>query len=152
MRAPEEAYAYLTTLRQILLYTGVSDVNMEEGSLRCDANVSVRLRGSQEFGTKVEVKISTPSGFCRRRSSTKLNATSACSKEAGAFRRRRCCGTSPRTAPIRCAPKRRRMTTGISRSRILLPVHVSSAGAKKSAAPCRSCQMRNVIASSALTV
>jgi len=56
MRAPEEAYAYLTTLRQILLYTGVSDCNMEEGSLRCDANVSVRLRGSQEFGTKVEVK------------------------------------------------------------------------------------------------
>jgi len=56
MRAPEEAYAYLTTLRQILLYTGVSDCNMEEGSLRCDANVSVRLRGAQEFGTKVEVK------------------------------------------------------------------------------------------------
>jgi aspartyl-tRNA(Asn)/glutamyl-tRNA(Gln) amidotransferase subunit B len=56
MRAPEEAYAYLTTLRQILLYTGVSDCNMEEGSLRCDANVSVRRRGSREFGTKVEVK------------------------------------------------------------------------------------------------
>jgi aspartyl-tRNA(Asn)/glutamyl-tRNA(Gln) amidotransferase subunit B len=56
MRTPEEAYAYLTTLRQILLYTGVSDCNMEEGSLRCDANVSVRLRGSREFGTKVEVK------------------------------------------------------------------------------------------------
>jgi len=56
MRAPEEAYVYLTTLRQILLYTGVSDCNMEEGSLRCDANVSVRPRGSQEFGTKVEVK------------------------------------------------------------------------------------------------
>jgi len=56
MRTPEEAYAYVTTLRQILLYTGVSDCNMEEGSLRCDANVSVRLRGAQEFGTKVEVK------------------------------------------------------------------------------------------------
>jgi len=56
MRAPDEAYAYLTTLRQILLYTAVSDCNMEEGSLRCDANVSVRLRGSREFGTKVEVK------------------------------------------------------------------------------------------------
>jgi len=56
MRTPEEAYAYLTTLRQILLYTGVSDVNMEEGSLRCDANISVRLRGAKEFGTKVEVK------------------------------------------------------------------------------------------------
>jgi aspartyl-tRNA(Asn)/glutamyl-tRNA(Gln) amidotransferase subunit B len=56
MRTSEEAYAYLTALRQILLYTGVSDVNMEEGSLRCDANVSVRLRGAKEFGTKVEVK------------------------------------------------------------------------------------------------
>src|SRR5579859_7913826 len=56
MRSPEEAYAYLTTLRQIMLYTDVSDCNMEEGSLRCDANVSVRLRGAKEFGTKVEVK------------------------------------------------------------------------------------------------
>jgi aspartyl-tRNA(Asn)/glutamyl-tRNA(Gln) amidotransferase subunit B len=56
IRTPPEAYAYLTTLRQILLYTGVSDGNMEEGSLRCDANVSVRPRGSDEFGAKVEVK------------------------------------------------------------------------------------------------
>jgi aspartyl-tRNA(Asn)/glutamyl-tRNA(Gln) amidotransferase subunit B len=56
MRAPQEAYAYLTTLRQIMLYTGVSDCSMEQGSLRCDANVSVRLRGAKEFGTKVEVK------------------------------------------------------------------------------------------------
>src|ERR1700682_5519982 len=56
MRTPDAAYAYLTTLRQILLYTAVSDCNMDEGSLRCDANVSVRLRGSNNFGTKVEVK------------------------------------------------------------------------------------------------
>src|SRR5271170_4979704 len=56
MRTPEEAHAYLTALKQILLYTGVSDCNMEEGSLRCDANVSVRLRGATEVGTKVEVK------------------------------------------------------------------------------------------------
>jgi aspartyl-tRNA(Asn)/glutamyl-tRNA(Gln) amidotransferase subunit B len=56
MRSSAEAYAYLTALRQILLYTGVSDCNMEEGSLRCDANVSVRLRAAKEFGTKVEVK------------------------------------------------------------------------------------------------
>jgi aspartyl-tRNA(Asn)/glutamyl-tRNA(Gln) amidotransferase subunit B len=56
IRTAEEAYAYLTALRQIMLYTGVSDCNMEEGSLRCDANVSVRLRGAREFGTKVEVK------------------------------------------------------------------------------------------------
>jgi aspartyl-tRNA(Asn)/glutamyl-tRNA(Gln) amidotransferase subunit B len=56
IRSSEEAHAYLTALRQIMLYTGVSDCNMEEGSLRCDANVSVRRRGSDKFGTKVEVK------------------------------------------------------------------------------------------------
>ena len=46
LRTPAEAYAYLNTLKQILEYTAVSDCNMEEGSLRCDANVSVRLRGA----------------------------------------------------------------------------------------------------------
>jgi aspartyl-tRNA(Asn)/glutamyl-tRNA(Gln) amidotransferase subunit B len=53
---PDEAYEYLTRLKEIILYTGVSDVNMEEGSLRCDANVSVRLRGEKKLGTKTEVK------------------------------------------------------------------------------------------------
>ncbi len=56
LRTPAEAYAYLNTLKQILEYTEVSDCNMEEGSLRCDANVSVRLRGAEKFGTKAEVK------------------------------------------------------------------------------------------------
>ena len=56
MRSPEEAYQYLTRLKEIILYTGVSDCNMEEGSLRCDANISVRPRGQKEFGTKSEVK------------------------------------------------------------------------------------------------
>src|SRR6476620_1574978 len=53
---PDEAYEYLTRLKEIILYTGVSDCNMEEGSLRCDANVSVRPRGQKAFGTKTEVK------------------------------------------------------------------------------------------------
>ncbi|MGH9604533.1 MAG: Asp-tRNA(Asn)/Glu-tRNA(Gln) amidotransferase subunit GatB [Terracidiphilus sp.] len=56
IRSAEEAFEYLTRLKQILLYTGVSDCNMEEGSLRCDANVSVRLKGAEKFGTKAEVK------------------------------------------------------------------------------------------------
>jgi aspartyl-tRNA(Asn)/glutamyl-tRNA(Gln) amidotransferase subunit B len=56
IRSPEEAFEYLTRLKEILLYTGVSDCNMEEGSLRCDANVSVRLKGAPKFGTKAEVK------------------------------------------------------------------------------------------------
>ena len=54
--SPDEAYEYLTRLKEIILYTGVSDCNMEEGSLRCDANVSVRPAGQKEFGIKAEVK------------------------------------------------------------------------------------------------
>src|SRR6202012_4606990 len=56
IHTPAEAFEYLTRLKEILLYTGVSDCNMEEGSLRCDANVSVRLKGAERFGTKAEVK------------------------------------------------------------------------------------------------
>jgi len=56
MASPDEAYEYLTRLKEIILYTGVSDCNMEEGSLRCDGNISVRPRGQSEFGTKTEVK------------------------------------------------------------------------------------------------
>jgi aspartyl-tRNA(Asn)/glutamyl-tRNA(Gln) amidotransferase subunit B len=55
-RSSQEAYDYLTHLRKTLLYLGVCDGNMEEGSLRCDANVSVRVQGAEAFGTKVEIK------------------------------------------------------------------------------------------------
>jgi aspartyl-tRNA(Asn)/glutamyl-tRNA(Gln) amidotransferase subunit B len=56
MRTPDEAWEYLTRMKEILLYAGVSDCNMEEGSLRCDVNVSIRLKGEKKLGTKVEVK------------------------------------------------------------------------------------------------
>ncbi len=56
MRDPEEAGAYLKKLRQLVRYLGVSDGNMEEGSLRCDANISLRPRGQKEFGVKTELK------------------------------------------------------------------------------------------------
>jgi len=56
LRTPDEVFEYLTRLKEILLYTGVSDCNMEEGSLRCDANVSVMLKSAKQFGTKAEVK------------------------------------------------------------------------------------------------
>ena len=56
LRSPEEARQYLTKLRSILQYIGVSTADMEQGSFRCDANVSVRPRGSTEYGVKVEVK------------------------------------------------------------------------------------------------
>jgi aspartyl-tRNA(Asn)/glutamyl-tRNA(Gln) amidotransferase subunit B len=66
IRSPEEARLYLEKLRSILLYTEVSDVKMEEGSLRCDANISLRPVGQKEFGTKTELKnMNTFSGVQR---------------------------------------------------------------------------------------
>ncbi len=56
MSSPEDAYLYLTKLKQIITYLGICDGNMEEGSLRCDANISIRLKGETKLGTKTEVK------------------------------------------------------------------------------------------------
>lgn len=66
INTPEEAFAYLSTLRQILLYGKVSDADMEKGQMRCDCNVSVRPVGQKEFGTKLEIKnMNTISGVRR---------------------------------------------------------------------------------------
>jgi aspartyl-tRNA(Asn)/glutamyl-tRNA(Gln) amidotransferase subunit B len=56
MRSSNEAYLYLTKIKQIVQYLGICDGNMEEGSLRCDANISVRLKGEKKLGTKTEIK------------------------------------------------------------------------------------------------
>jgi aspartyl-tRNA(Asn)/glutamyl-tRNA(Gln) amidotransferase subunit B len=56
MSSPEEAFAYLSALKQILIYGGVSDADMEKGQMRCDVNISIRPRGQKEFGTKCELK------------------------------------------------------------------------------------------------
>ncbi len=65
MSSPEEAYAYLEKLKSIIQYTGVSDCKMEEGSLRCDANISLRPVGQKEFGTKTELKNLNSFNFVR---------------------------------------------------------------------------------------
>ncbi|WP_373808938.1 Asp-tRNA(Asn)/Glu-tRNA(Gln) amidotransferase subunit GatB [Streptococcus ferus] len=66
MRSPEEAYAYLTALKEIIQYTGISDVKMEEGSMRVDANISLRPYGQEAFGTKTELKNLNSFNFVRR--------------------------------------------------------------------------------------
>ena len=65
IRSPEEAYAYLDKLKNIIQYTGVSDCRMEEGSLRCDANISLRPIGQEKFGTKTELKNLNSFAFVR---------------------------------------------------------------------------------------
>ncbi|MGP7819439.1 Asp-tRNA(Asn)/Glu-tRNA(Gln) amidotransferase subunit GatB [Niallia sp. 01092] len=66
IRTPNEAYAYLEKLKSIVQYTGVSDCKMEEGSLRCDANISIRPVGQEEFGTKTELKNLNSFNFVRK--------------------------------------------------------------------------------------
>lgn len=66
IRTPEEAYAYLEKVKSIIQYTDVSDCKMEEGSLRCDANISIRPYGQEEFGTKTELKNLNSFNFVRR--------------------------------------------------------------------------------------
>ncbi|SFB23392.1 MULTISPECIES: Asp-tRNA(Asn)/Glu-tRNA(Gln) amidotransferase subunit GatB [unclassified Bacillus (in: firmicutes)] len=66
IRTPNEAYAYLEKLKSIIQYTEVSDCKMEEGSLRCDANISLRPEGQEEFGTKTELKNLNSFNFVRK--------------------------------------------------------------------------------------
>jgi len=77
-RSSQEAYDYLTHLRKTLLYLGVCDGNMEEGSLRCDANVSVRPRGDPRFGTKVEIKNLNSFRFLQRALDYEIGRQSRC--------------------------------------------------------------------------
>ena len=66
IRTPAEAYAYLEKVKSIIQYTGVSDCKMEEGSLRCDANISLRPYGQEQFGTKAELKNLNSFNYVRR--------------------------------------------------------------------------------------
>jgi len=73
IRSSEEAYDYLTRLKEILEYLDVCDGNMEEGSLRCDANVSIRLKGAEKFGTRTELKNINSFRFVRKAIDFELN-------------------------------------------------------------------------------
>ena len=103
LRSAAEAQDYLQTLHQVLLYTGTSDGNMEEGSLRCDANVSVRPVGRARSAPRSRSRTSTPSATWRRRSTTRSSVRSAGSSPARRWCRRRAPST-PRpgvTRPMR---------------------------------------------------
>ena len=119
MRTPDEAYEYLTRLKEIMLYTGVSDCNMEEGSLRCDANVSVRPRGQEKFGTKAEVKNVNSFRFIRAALEYEIERQiEIVSNPAAASFRKRASITPTKAAPTPCVPRSRLTTTAISPSPI----------------------------------
>jgi aspartyl-tRNA(Asn)/glutamyl-tRNA(Gln) amidotransferase subunit B len=127
IRAPEEAYAYLTTLRQILLYTGVSDCNMEEGSLRCDANVSVRPRGSEQFGTKVEVKNLNSFRFLQKALEYEIERHIGVLESGGRISQETRLWNQPEGRTVSMRSKEKAHDYRYFPEPDLLPVHVSSA-------------------------
>ena len=142
MRSPEEAYQYLTRLKEIILYTGVSDCNMEEGSLRCDANISVRPRGQKEFGTKTEVKNVNSFRFVKQALEYEIERHIGSSKPVAGSRRKRASTTRTKARLTACARRSRRTTTGIFPSPICFPWWWMRNGKPQSAPACPSFRQR----------
>ena len=113
--------AYLKKLRSILVYTGVSDGKMQEGSLRCDVNLSVRKKGAAEFGTRTEMKNLNSFQFIGKAIAYEFRRQVE-ALEAGKASCRRHAGLTKRPGkPIPCAPRRTRTITAISPIRIWFP-------------------------------
>ena len=117
MRSSDEAYAYLTELKQMLQYVEVSTCDMEKGHLRCDANVSVRLKGAEKFGTKAEVKNLNSFRFLKLALDYEIARQVALIEGGGTRRcRRRGCTTPTPARRSACAARNTRTTTAISPS------------------------------------
>ena len=113
MRSPAEAYEYLTRLKEIILYTGVSDCNMEEGSLRCDANISVRPRGQKEFGTKTEIKNVNSFRFVKQALEYEIERHIEILESGGKITQESRLYNAHEARLTACARRSRRTTTGI---------------------------------------
>ena len=99
LRTPEEARLFMQKLRQIYLAIGISDCSMEEGSLRCDGNVSLRRRGSTEFGTKTELKNMNSFKNLHDGLAYEICRQARCSRRAASSTRRRVIGIRRPSAP-----------------------------------------------------
>ena len=99
LRTPEEARLFMQKLRQIYLAIGISDCSMEEGSLRCDGNISLRRRGETKFGTKTELKNMNSFKNLHDGLAYESAVRPRCSKRAARSIRKRATGTLPRSAP-----------------------------------------------------
>ena len=149
LRSAADAAEFFTRLRALLVWLGVNDGNMEEGSLRCDANVSVRRRGTEALGTKAEVKNLNSFRFLQKALEYEIERQVE-RRERGRTRscRRRACGMPPPAGPCRCAARKKRTTTGIFPSPICRRSS-SMPGAWSGSRPrCRSCLTRGGAGSS----
>jgi len=111
LSTPREAYLYLRQIRQLVRYLGICDGNMEEGSLRCDANVSVRRVGRRSWARAPRSKTSTASAIWSARWSTRSSGRLPLWNPAASSSTKRFCGTPCTRRLDQCAPKSTRTTT-----------------------------------------
>ena len=139
MRTSDEAYAYLTEMKQVMQFIDVSSCDMEKGHLRCDANVSVRLRGAEKFGTKAEVKNLNSFRFLKMALDHEILRQVALIESGGRWFRKRASITRTRAKPSACAARSTRTITGISLSPIWSRCGSATAGWIGSRRKCRNC-------------
>ena len=117
MRSPEEAYAYLTALKEVIQYTGISDVKMEEGSMRVDANISLRPYGQEEFGTKTELKNLNSFSNVRKGLEYEVSAKRKSCVRVVSFVKKHAVMMKPTRALSLCVSKKEQRITVTSRTR-----------------------------------
>ena len=114
LRSADEAVAFVEMLARTFRELGVSDVKMEEGSLRCDANVSIRLRGATEYGTKAEIKNINSFRSLRRATESEIARQISVVESGGRVIQETRGWDEPPASRTASAPKNRRTTTAIS--------------------------------------
>ncbi len=130
--SPDEAWEYLTRLKEIILYTAVSDCNMEEGSLRCDANISIRPVGQKEFGTKTEIKNVNSFRFIRQALEYEITRHEQVLNSGGNITQETRFTTRAKAGPTACAPKNKRTIIAISPSQTCFRWWLTKLGANRS--------------------
>jgi Asp-tRNA(Asn)/Glu-tRNA(Gln) amidotransferase B subunit len=115
MRSPKEAIAYAKSIHNLVKWLGISDGNMEEGSFRCDVNVSVRPKGQAEFGTRREIKNLNSFRFMQQAIDFEVDwQIEQIESGQGKFNKRRCCLILIAAKPKPCAVRKKPTITVIS--------------------------------------
>ena len=152
MRSSDEAHAYLTEIKQVLQYVEVSTCDMEKGHLRCDANVSVRLKGAEKFGTKAEVKNLNSFRFLKMAVDQEIERQVAILESGGRVMQETRLFNLETGETVGMRSKEHAHDYRYFPEPDLVPLRVSEAWLGRIREPCRSCPRRGARASSNRTV
>ena len=144
MRSPEEAYAYLTALKEVIQYAGISDVKMEEGSMRVDANISLRPYGQEKFGTKTGVENLNSFSNVRKGLEYEVQRQAEIFAQVVKFAKKHVVTMKPTRQPSSCVSKKVLQTTATSQNQTYLSLKSQMSGLRKCVQNCQSFQKNAV--------